>query len=400
MAVHDTGGAAMRALAIARTAVLLLLRDRSNIFFVFMLPMMLILVLGAAFGGAFDPRVGVLSEGDGPLAAELVERIVALEGVDATEWDDADSLVRAVERGGAEAAVLMPADYDEALAAGDTVSVEYVSGQDASVMALRNTIESAIVEQGSLLRAASLAAARSGVAYDTAVETARSATDEVATVEVSTEVVGELNPFQRLGQFELGAYSQLLLFVFLTSMTGSTALIESRRLGVTGRMLATPTPVRSILLGEALGRLAVALVQGLFIMLGTALMFGVSWGDPFGAAAVLIVFSLGAAGTAMLMGSVLQNPEQAGGIGVVLGIGMGAIGGAMVPLMVMEMFSPTLYQVAHITPHAWGIRAFEKLIMLDATIVDILPELGVLGAFAIVVYTLGAWRLRVTLTRP
>ena len=163
---------------------------------------------------------------------------------------------------------------------------------------------------------------------------------------------------------------------------------------------ATPTAARTILLGEALGRLSVALVQGVFIIAGTALMFGVSWGDPIGAITILLFFSLGASGAAMLMGSVFRNAEQAGGIGVVLGIGLGALGGSMVPLMVMEMFSPTLYRVAHFTPHAWGIRAFEKLILHGGTLADILPELGVLGAFAVVMFALGAWRLRVTLTRP
>ncbi len=390
----------MKAFVIARMAVTRLMRDRSNIFFVFMLPMMLILVLGAAFGGSYEPRVGVLVGEVGPLGRELADGIDAIDSVQASRWDDRDELVLSVERGTLEAAILIPDDYDGRLEAGEAVKVEYVSRPDASAQALRNTIESVMVEQGALLRAARLAASRGDVTYGDALETAREATDEVSALVVDTMVVGELSPFEQLGQFQLGAYSQLLLFVFLTSMTGSTALIESRRLGVSRRMLATPTSARTVLVGESLGRLAVALVQGLFIMLGTTLMFGVEWGDPLGAAAILLVFSLGASGTAMLMGSVLQSEEQAGGIGVVLGIGLGAIGGSMVPLMVMEIFSPALYRVAHFTPHAWGIRAFERLILEGGTIADILPELGVLAAFAVVVYTLGAWRLRVALTRP
>lgn len=390
----------MKSLAIARVAVVRLLRDRSNIFFVFILPMMLILVLGAMFGGSFEPRVGVRAPEAGPLARELTENIIAIEGIEASEWDDADTLVLAVEQGRLEAAVIVPDDYDETLAAGTGASVEYVARPTPDAMALRNTVESAIVEQGALLRAAGVAVTWADVDYDDAVQTAREVTDEIAALEIETLVVGDVNPFAALGQFQLGAYSQLLLFVFLTSMTGSTALIESKRLGVSSRMLATPTSARAVLLGEALGRLGVALVQGVFIMAGTAIMFGVSWGDPLGAIAVLLLFSLVASGTAMLMGSILRSEEQAGGIGVVLGIGLGALGGSMVPLMVMEVFSPTLYQVAHITPHAWGIRAFEKLILSGGTLLDILPELGVLAAFAVVLYALGAWRLRVAITRP
>ena len=64
-----------------------------------------------------------------------------------------------------------------------------------------------------------------------------------------------------------------------------------------------------------------------------------------------------------------------------------------------EIFSPTLYKVAHITPHAWGIEAFEELILRNGTIADITLELGVLFLFAAVILTLATWRLRISLTK-
>jgi ABC-2 type transport system permease protein len=65
----------------------------------------------------------------------------------------------------------------------------------------------------------------------------------------------------------------------------------------------------------------------------------------------------------------------------------------------IELFSPTMQQVAHLTPHAWALDGFAELVRRDGTIVDILPELGVLLAFAVVLITLATWRLRVVLTR-
>ena len=63
----------------------------------------------------------------------------------------------------------------------------------------------------------------------------------------------------------------------------------------------------------------------------------------------------------------------------------------MVPL---EVFSPTMSQVAHLTPHAWANDAFAKLVGHGASIVGILPQLGVLAAYAVVLLALAAWRLR------
>ena len=55
----------MAALEIARVNLLRILRDRTNLFFVFLLPLIIIVALGAAFGGARHqpPRGGPRGRG-------------------------------------------------------------------------------------------------------------------------------------------------------------------------------------------------------------------------------------------------------------------------------------------------------------------------------------------------
>jgi ABC-2 type transport system permease protein len=391
----------MKAWAIAATAVRRLMRDKSNIFFVFILPMMLVLLLGAMFGGGNEDRLGIISEGSGAYGEDLVALLEGYEEISIhEEYEDRGSLIRALERGQLEAALIIPDDFDESLDAGEKVTIEFVARSDASAQGMRNTVDSAVKQQGQIFRAATFAhEAGAADSFSGAFEMAEEVAADAAEITIEEEAVGEEFALDRIGTFDLGAYSQLLLFIFLTSTTGSAALIQSRQLGVSRRMASTPTPMGTILVGEGLGRLAVALVQGVFIMGGTALVFGVDWGDPLGAAAILIAFSLGAAGTGMLMGATFKNDQQAGGIGVMIGLGLAALGGCMMPLYVMEIFSPTLYQVAHITPHAWGIEAFDTLILEGGAFSDILLELGVLLAFAAVVFALATWRLRAVLTR-
>jgi len=122
----------------------------------------------------------------------------------------------------------------------------------------------------------------------------------------------------------------------------------------------------------------------------------VSWGDPLGAFAILVVFSAVGAAAAMLLGTVFRNDQQAGGISVVAGIGLGALGGSMLPL---EFFSPTLRTISRFTPHSWANEAFAQLVRHDGTVLSILPELGVLAAMALVLGTVSVWRLRRVLTR-
>jgi ABC-2 type transport system permease protein len=159
-------------------------------------------------------------------------------------------------------------------------------------------------------------------------------------------------------------------------------------------MLATPTPIGTIVVGEGLGRLAVAATQALLIMLGSAIFFGVRWGDPLGAVVLVTAFALVSSGGGMLLGAVARTPQQSLGVGLLAGLGLAAVGGTMLPL---ELFSPTMRTIAHLTPHAWAAEGFAILVRRGGVLTDILPQVGVLAATAFALLTIAAWRLRRTL---
>jgi ABC-2 type transport system permease protein len=196
---------------------------------------------------------------------------------------------------------------------------------------------------------------------------------------------------ETLGRFDIGASSELLLFLFLTALTGSAALIETRRLGVSRRMLATPTTPGTIVAGEAAGRLAVALLQGALIMVGSAVIFGVNWGNPLAATALMVAFALVASGAGLLMGATARTSQQSLAFGLLLSLGLGALGGTMMPL---DLFPPTMRTIAHLTPHAWAVDGFATLVRHGGGVLDILPQLGVLLATGVALLALASWRLR------
>ena len=211
-------------------------------------------------------------------------------------------------------------------------------------------------------------------------------------VEVRRTAGGESD----VGTFATGAAQELILFIFLTSLSASAMLIETRRLGITRRMLASPTPVRTILVGETLGRYAIALVQGVLIVVGTVLLFQVDWGNPLTTGLVVVLFALAATGAAMVMGSVLKNAAQAGAMGVFLGLVLAAIGGCMVPL---EIFPPGISRIAHLTPHAWAIEALNASIATSATPAEVAPDLTVLALYAAALLAVATVVLRRTITQ-
>ena len=106
----------MKALAIAGTDLRRLLRWRANLFFLFLLPMLIILLLGAAFGGS-SARIGVVGGTTG-LGQRLVAGIDARQSIEVRRFAGERDLERAVARGRVEAGLVVPGDYDARVSAG------------------------------------------------------------------------------------------------------------------------------------------------------------------------------------------------------------------------------------------------------------------------------------------
>jgi ABC-2 type transport system permease protein len=228
-----------------------------------------------------------------------------------------------------------------------------------------------------------------------ALERARAADAAIPKVAVAVRDPGGGPHLAPSSRFEDGASSQLLLFIFLTSLNGAVWLIETRRLGVARRMLSTPTPARTVVGGLLLGRLAVALLQALIIIVGCVVFFGVSWGDPLATGLTVVAFALVGTGAALLLGALFSSEQQAGPVALLLGLGLAALGGSMAPL---EIFPDTARAIAHVTPHAWANDAFSEILNHDGHVGAVLGDVAVLLAFAAVLLGLATWRLRRAIT--
>lgn len=376
-----------RVLTIALTGMRQYARDRSALFFTLLLPVLIIVVIGLSIGGTTEVPVGVAVEDDSSLAADLGRRLRRLDGIAVRSYDDTRTLRRDVRRGSVVAGVVVPSGYDAALRGGGA-TVTMLLGADAGAIATRPVIAGAVSAQ-----AAEVLAARSTPGdLDANLAVARTVTGQARVVDVErTSLGGDPLP----SGFSYTAPSNLVLFVFLSSLASATVIVASRRLGVARRMLATPTSARAIVTGFALGRFVFALLQGLFVFAVGALVFGVDWGDPAAAAALLVAFALVAMSAAMLMGTLATTEEQAGSIGPPLGIALGMLGGCMWPLEVVPEF---MRDLGHAFPHAWAMDAWIELIGQDAGFADIAPNLLALLAFVALLFPLATWRLRRSIT--
>lgn len=384
-----------KVLSIARINLQRQLRDRSSAFFVFVLPTIIVFALGLQFGGAGQARIGVVVPAGDPRAADLVAALEdATTGFEVRQASDAAALRDAVERGFVELGLVIMPGYATALESGAPARVEVLGTPGAGTIAVRATVEAALGRQAAIALAARIAVDRGAGAPEGARAAAAGAYDAVPGVDATVTIVGEPSPFAGVGQFEFGAQTQLVLFMFLTSMTAATSLVLSKQLGVSRRMLSTPTSTATIVAGEALGRLAVALLQAVYIVAVSAIAFGVRWGDPVAATLLVLSFALVCAAVAMLVGAISRNADQAGALGVAAGLGLGALGGAMVPASFMPPFMLTIAQAI---PHYWAIDGLGRLAK-GADLAAIGTDVLVLAGYGAAIMALAAWRFRRSLT--
>lgn len=377
----------MKALAIAVLSVRRLLRERSNLFFVFAFPMLLILLIGLSFGGGSRMHVLVVGPSDEPLVSSIMAVVNEDEAFAADRVATRDLAMDALSRGRTDGVLVVPRGATAALAEGRSATVEI--GMQARAAGARPALDAALRAASAPFRAASLA--RTMGASATSADALLGRTVPPA-ITVRTLAVGddEDQAFANLGQFDLGASSQLLLFVFITTLGGATRIVESRDLGITRRMLAGPLRPGEIVLGEATGRFSVALFQSAWIVIGGLLLFNVHWGSPPAALLVVTAFAAAAAAGGLLLGALARTVSQASALATLIGLTFAALGGSMVPL---DVFSPGLRRLAHLTPHAWANDAFAELTRHDGQIGDVLVEVAVLLGFAVIIGSLAAARL-------
>lgn len=384
----------MKILAIALTELRRFLADRSNIFFVLIFPMIMVLSVGLAFGGSGSSGTVAVAGEDSQLRTAVVERLEEAD-LDVT-ITDAERMREDVAAERAQIGVVIPDDAATAYTDGQEWGLEMISGNGPQAPVVAQLVREAAgtVERARLQTSALVEA---GADPQEATEALTSAADRVGDLEVRTRETGDLSEtFSGLDRFDLGGSSQTLLFIFLTGLSGAVPFIEARENGVIRRTVAAPIRAWQVIGGQALARWVIALFQGVYLVAGTTLIFGVRWGDPLAVAAILGLFSLVAAGCAMIIGVLVDHAGLASGIAVGGGLVLGALGGLMLPL---ELFGDGMRRVAMFTPHAWAYEAFATVQRQGGGVADILPELGVLAAVAAVVVVIGGLGLRRSLER-
>jgi len=187
-----------------------------------------------------------------------------------------------------------------------------------------------------------------------------------------------------------------LLAMFFLAIPLSVTLIKERAQGSLLRLQSMPVPTWVLFGGKIAPYLVINQLQLLLILAvgvwGLPLLGGdrLALGNAPEAIAILSMSaSLAAIGFALLIATFARTPEQATTFSATTVLILAALGGIMVPKLVMP---PVMQQMAELSPLSWGLDGFLDIFIRGGGVREILGEASRLAVFGFACFAIAILR--------
>ena len=391
-----------RAAAVAGKELKLFFRDAQMLFFSLALPLVLILLMVATFGGQtrFNTTAYVVNLDEGPDGAEFVARLEAVPGITVKLLDEATARRR-----------VQDAELVNVLILGRDFTAELESGGTPVVRVLQRGLggtEGQIVNSYAVGLARALAderlVARQGAR---ALEAAGRPVDRAAVDAKVAELFAEAeaDPPVAVREEPVGGRSEpvaiylpglVTMFTLFTISLTSVSLVGERKKGTLERLATTRLTRVELLAGNWLAALGRGLVQVVFL-------FGLAWAafrvfTPGSFACVLVFGTVTVASVAaigLVIAALSRTPEQANWVAVFFTMVMTTLGGSFFDTAGARGMLGVL---TRLTYNFWANDGFRRIILRSETLSSpaLVRDMAVLGAVGVAgwVLALAFFRLR------
>jgi ABC-2 type transport system permease protein len=406
-----------------------LIKDPGALAALFLMPLIFILVMSLALSSLYSPgqssiSVAVADADGGPFGAALVNSLAGVGGLALVTADKSGAkLDRAaaeamVTAGKAQVALIVPAGIGEALrqrmiGGGPMPQLDLVADPTLSpqVLAPLHGAVSGFAEQAAFGLVAPLGidllvaqVSAGGTAVPPALADALKhrmaggigGTGSLVAIRDALPVGIHRERGPNSVEQNVPAYTLFGLFFISTRLAAS--IFEERQIGTFRRLLAAPVSRATLMAGKLAAYVVVNLVQVL-VLFGFGVLVLPHLGVPpmsLGAhpenlVVITLAVSLAATSLGLLLAAIARTEAQANGIGLILILVSAMLGGVMVPRFVMPGF---MQHIGWISPHAWGLEAYQDVLMRDGGFSAILPDVAVLLLFAAIFFSIAVWRFR------
>ena len=363
--------------------------DRGALAFSIALPIALFALMYGVFGGgtSFSATASMVDLDGGPVAARLLDRISAVDGltVEMLTEAEADS---ALDRSRILTAVVIPADFSGKLEAGDPASVLFKrrgsGGETGQIVS--QIVQGAAQDIAAEFEVRELVRTQlngKGIPEAQIEQSVRALMDEARTapaVTVERRTVGEEeDPLDRL------IPGVLTMFLMFAATMSAASIIVERRTGTLERLLTTRLSVNQLFVGKFLASVGRAMAQALILL---SLAFAVLRVADAAAFAQVVVLSLLIAAAVSSIGLVVagmaRTQEQATWASVFLTMTMTVFSGTFVSVGETGL----LAFLSKLTLNKYAIDGIHGIISGNAGLAGQGPEAAILGGIAVIGFIL------------
>lgn len=397
-----------RVLTLARKDLLETRRDRLALLFTLIMPLAFTAFFGIMFGSGSDRLPLAVWSGDaGPAAKELLAAVQSSDVVVAQRMTQADA-EQAVADNKVAAALVIPAGFSDAVAAGEpaTVTVVGTPGSSAAqtvqteVTALAGRVVAAEQAAQAAVDAAGTGGVQGGATPEQLREAALLMARPLAAQALTrpAAVVKVVQAGSAAGQvpsgFVLSSPGMLINFILFSLMTAGVALVEERKNFTLQRLVTTRVRRWELIAGKFLGMFALTFVQQVILIAVGQFAFGVDYlADPAALLLMMVALSCVASALGMLIASVMTSEQALIATVVLTSMAVAALSGAWFPL---EIAGEGFQFVGHLLPTSWILDGLRGIVMRGFGAADVLPAFGFALAWALGLFALAVWRFRLS----
>lgn len=411
-------------LAVAWKDLQLLFKDKGALAVLFLMPLILAPIMAAPTltmrqmqettpdgEPAFSVKGFLVNQDPGAYGDQIANALLGLSMLDLMVLDSVDEADEAVAAGDRPVAIVLPADFSQKIQANEPTTVQLIADptQTHLVNLVTGIVNQAVAEVGILaelqygIRAV---LEQSGILEGADPELQQAA--EAQTLGVIWTQVQEMrrNPLitvrtenlagdestEAWDPFAFFVPGSAVMFAFFIMPFIASALLREKEQGSFRRLLASPIRHGSIIGGTMLAYSIIVFLQVILLFTVGAVAFEMPLGNaPAGLAITTLITALAATSLGLLLGALARTSKQADNIGTIAGFVLMFLGGCVMPLYNAEGFIGFL---SRLTPHAHALQAYRRIMVESATLVQVLPSLGILAIFAAVFFALAVWRFR------
>lgn len=373
--------------------LLITVRDKKALLTLILMPLLLIAILGSAFGDMLkeggDVKVekftlGIVNLDDGQFGKILSETIFKQELADKikVEFYQEQALNKRIKDHKLDVGIIIGEDFSTSLMSGDETKVQLLSVPDPGI---KGIIVTSVIEQF----------AQSIPIESMAVQSVQAGTgQELSSIQPinqtllhETTVNAKTKP---VTSFQYYAAGMGVMFLLMTVVQGAATMILEKEQEVYKRLLLSNLTYTHYLFGKMLGLLLICLAQAYIIIIGTKLLFGVEWGaSVLGVIIMTFAFVVNACGLGMVAVSFIKS-EKSFNVAGMLGTQIfAALGGSMAPLYIFPDWAVT---ASKFLPNGLALQTYLDL-MSGATFTDVIPEIVTSILSGLLFICIGLFRL-------